>query len=386
MGLYIFIYLLSNVFLTYIINKFMYLFYKECRVNKYIEFCVYSVYFVLISFVFLVFKNPIITVSFNILSIFTFTLLYDYINLKKSVIIAFVIYLILCLVDVSILSITNFNFQFNEYIGILEMIVNSIIYLIISFLTYFKKYSSKKIDVVFNSKHYIFFSFILIISINFILVNFIINDNIMLVIILNLSILFLNIFIFKYCDIILTNVYKKVFDKLLKDKINNYKKEIKSLKKSDNFKKYINSNNDVVDDILNSKINSLDKENDIKLKFDILIEENLNINSNDLLIIIGNLMDNVISGVKSTLKNKEKYIDVKIKYVKGTIILNIKNSFNGKRLYKHKRLFNSKNKFNSYGLGLLTVKEVVEKYKGVLDIKFNKNNFETYVLIYDIKV
>ena len=340
----------------------------------------------MISFVFLVFKNPIITVRSNILSIFTFTLLYDYINLKKSVIIAFVIYLILCLVDVSILSITNFNFQFNEYIGILEMIVNSIIYLIISFLTYFKKYSSKKIDVVFNSRHYIFFSFILIISINFILVNFIINDNIMLVIILNLSILFLNIFIFKYCDIILTNVYKKVFDKLLKDKINNYKKEIKSLKKSDNFKKYINSNNDVVDDILNSKINSLDKENDIKLKFDILIEENLNINSNDLLIIIGNLMDNVISGVKSTLKNKEKYIDVKIKYVKGTIILNIKNSFNGKRLYKHKRLFNSKNKFNSYGLGLLTVKEVVEKYKGVLDIKFNKNNFETYVLIYDIKV
>mgnify|MGYP006063778473 FL=1 len=200
------------------------------------------------------------------------------------------------------------------------------------------------------------------------------------------NILFLNIFIFKYCDIILTNVYKKVFDKLLKDKINNYKKEIKTLKKSDNFKKYINSNKDVVGDIFNSKINSLDKENDIKLKFDILIEENLNINSNDLLIIIGNLMDNVISGVKSTLKNKEKYIDVKIKYVKGTIILNIKNSFNGKRLYKHKRLFNSKNKFNSYGLGLLTVKEVVEKYKGVLDIKFNKNNFETYVLIYDIKV
>lgn len=386
MDLYIFIYLLSNVFLTYIINKFMYLFYKECRVNKYIEFCVYSIYFILISFVFLIFKNPIITVSFNILSIFTFTLLYDYINLKKSIVIAFVIYLILCLVDVSILSITNFNFQFNEYIGILAMIVNSIIYLIISFLTYFKKYSSKKFDIVFNSKHYILFSFILIISINFILVNFIINNNIMLVIILNLSILSLNIFIFKYCDIILTNVYKKVFDKLLKDNINNYKKEIKSFKNSYDFKKYINSNNNIIDDILNSKINSLDDEDNIKLKFDILIEENLNINSNDLLIIIGNLMDNAISGVKSIYQNKDKYIDVKIKYLKGTLIVSIKNSFNENTLVNKKGLFNIKAKFEGYGLGLLSVKEVVEKYNGILEIKFNKNNFETYVLIYDIKV
>ena len=97
-------------------------------------------------------------------------------------------------------------------------------------------------------------------------------------------------------------------------------------------------------------------------------------------------MDNAISGVKSTFKNKDKYIDIKIKYLKGTVIINIKNSFNEKILVKNKGLFNRKGKFEDYGLGLLSVKNIIEKYNGVLDVKFNKNKFETYILIYDIKV
>ena len=97
-------------------------------------------------------------------------------------------------------------------------------------------------------------------------------------------------------------------------------------------------------------------------------------------------MDNAISGVKSTLKNNDKYINIKIKYIKGTVIVNIKNSFNENTVFKSKKIFNKNREFNNYGLGLLSVKEIVEKYKGVLEVKFNKNNFETYVLIYDIKV
>lgn len=391
MDLYILVYLLSNVFLAHIINKFMYLFYEKCRVNKYIEFCVYSAYFILITFIFLFFEIPIMIITFNIVSIFLFTLIYDYINFKKSIVVTFIIYLILFLIELSVISLTNFNqlvlhepYKYRDIVGFIVMYV--IIYIILYCFTYVKKSDFKKLELVFSSKYFLLFLSIPLISIFVIIVTFIYARYIYLIILVNASILFLNIIIFKYCDLILNNLYEKVFDKFLKDKINTYKKEIQNFERKIQIKRYINSNNDFIDGILNSKISSLDNENDIKLKFDILIEKNLNVSSNDLLIIIGNLMDNAISGVRSTLKNKDKYIDLKIKYLKGTIIINIKNSFNENTLIKNRGLFNKKGKFEGYGLGLLSVKDVVEKYNGVLDIKFNKNNFETYILMYDIKV
>lgn len=385
MDLYILVYLLSNVFLTHIINKFMYLFYEKCRVNKYIEFSVYSAYFVLITLVFLYLGNPIVTTIFNIVSIFILTLAYDYIDFKKNILVTFMVYLVLCLVELSVASVIGFtNLDKGKYINILGLIINSIIYLLIYLLIYIKNISFKKLNIIFSNKYFLFFCTIPIISMILITINFVINDSILYVVVVNLCILFLNIFIFKYCDLILRNVCEKVFNKFLKDKINIYKKEIQDFEGKFEFRRYVNLNNHIIDGILNSKINDLDSE--VRLNFNIFLNEDLKVDLDDLLIIIGNLMDNAISGVKSTFKNKDKYIDVKIKYVKGTIILNIKNSFNESMLNKNNKLIFKKDKFNNYGLGLLSVREVVEKYKGVLDIKFNKNNFETYVLIYDIKV
>lgn len=389
MGLYVLVYLLSNVFLTYIINKFMYLFYEKCRVNKYIEFCIYSAYFILITVIFLILGNPISNLIFNILYILILTSLYDYINFRKSIIVTFVIYLILCCIELSVLAMINFNKSFGLYLSykhknIMVMVINSIICIIISFVIYLKKYSFKKIDLIISNKYFIFFIVVPIISIILLIINFLTSVNILGIIIVNLITLFLNIIILRYCDLTLKNIYKKIFSKVLNDRISNYKKEIQNFHYKSDFKSYINSNNYIVNEILNSKINDLD--NEVRLRFDVLIGEKLNINLNDLLIIIGNLMDNAISGVNSTLKNKDKYLDIKIKYVKGTVIFNIKNSFNENTLDKRKRLFNKKGKFNNYGLGLLSVKEIVEKYKGIINIKFNRNHFETYILIYDIKV
>ena len=388
MDLYILVYLLSNIFLAHIINKFMYLFYEKCRVNKYIEFCIYSLYFVLITLVFLNFGNPVITVSFNILCIFLFTLTYDCINLNKSIAVAFIIYLILFSVEASVVILINFNrfydVNLDNYRNMISLIINSVIYVVVYNFMYIKKINFRKMDIIFLNRYCSFFIFFPFISICLIIIGSIFLNNIYLIIILNLVLLFLNIFTFKYCNFIY-GMYKSFLDKFLNDKLKNYKREVEIFGDGIDFKKYINSNNYVINSMLNFKINNIYEE--VKLTFDVSIEENLRINLNDLIIIIGNLMDNAISGVKSTLKNEEKYINVKIKYVKGTIILNIKNSFNETKLMKKgAKIFNKKRKFHNYGLGLLSVKEIVDKYKGVLEIKFSKSNFETYVLLYDVKV
>lgn len=389
MDLYVLVYLLSNVFLAHIINKFMYLFYEKCRVNKYIEFCIYSAYFVLITFVLLNFSSPVITISFNILSIFLFTLMYDYVSFKKSMVVTFITYLILFSVEVTVLVLTNFNkydlytpYKYKNIIGFISMYV--IIYIVFYLLIHIKNF--KKIYLIFLSKYFLFFLIVPIISIILIIVRFLINADIYSnvdiysMVVFNLSILFLNIFIFKYCDFVLSSIYEKKFNKILNRRLSSYKRELFIFEKKFNFKKYVNSSNYIIDGILNSKISHVD--NEVKLNFNILVNEDLRINLDDLLIILGNLIDNAVSGVRSTLKNKDKYIDIKIKYTKGTIIFNIKNSFNQDTLNKNNNLFNKKREFKNYGLGLLTVKEIVGKYKGVLEVKSNKNNFETYVLIY----
>lgn len=361
----------------------MYLFYEKCRVNKYIEFCVYSAYFILITFVFLYFGNAVVTVGFNIISIFFFTLMYDYFNFRKSIVVTFVAYLILFSVEVTVLILTNFNkhdlytpYEYKNIIGFISMYV--IIYIVFYVLIHIRNF--KKIYLIFLSKYFLLFLIIPVTSIILIIVRFLINVDIYSMVVFNLSILFLNIFIFKYCDFVLSSIYEKKFNKILNSRLSNYKRELFIFEKEINLKKYVNSSNCIIDGILNSKISHVD--NEVKLNFNILVNEDLKINLDDLLIILGNLIDNAISGVNSTLKNKDKYIDIKIKYTKGTIIFNIKNSFNQDTLNKNNNLFNKKGEFKNYGVGLLTVKEVVGKYKGVLEVKFNKNNFETYVLIY----
>lgn len=389
MDLYKFIYILSNIFLANIINRFMYLFYEKCRVNKYIEFCIYSAYFILVTFIFLYFGNPIITISFNIISIFLFTLMYDYVDLKKNVIVTFIIYLILFSIELSVLALTQFNrknfyepYKYNNILGLLSLYV--ILHMIDYFLLYIKKIYLKRINKIFSNKFIINFSIVTVMSIILILLNFLYNNNVLVVIVINFSVLFLNLVIFKYSEMILINIHKNFFSRIFNDKINLYKKEIEKSEFRNDLKKYISSNNYVIDGILNSKINDVDDH--VKLIIDVSVDKDLKVSLNDLLIIIGNLMDNAISGVKSTLKNNDKYINIKIKYIKGTVIVNIKNSFNENTVFKSKKIFNKNREFNNYGLGLLSVKEIVEKYKGVLEVKFNKNNFETYVLIYDIKV
>ena len=175
MGLYIFVYILSNIFLVNIINRFMYLFYGKCRLNKYIEFCVYSIYFVLITLIFLYFGNLIMTTVFNIVSIFIFTLMYDYVDFKKNIFVTFIVYLVLCSIELSVLAVISFNkifdiYSFYEYKNIVAMVINSIFHVVIYFLIYLKNINFKKIDLIISNRYFMFFSIFPIVKIIFMII------------------------------------------------------------------------------------------------------------------------------------------------------------------------------------------------------------------------
>lgn len=87
----------------------------------------------------------------------------------------------------------------------------------------------------------------------------------------------------------------------------------------------------------------------------------------DLNIVLGNLLDNAIEACESVYgKDKEVILSIYIRT--SYLVIIVKNTYTGdlNNLYqKH----TSKENCNEHGFGLLSVKDVVEKYNGKLDIE-----------------
>ncbi|WP_229768632.1 ATP-binding protein [Tissierella pigra] len=137
--------------------------------------------------------------------------------------------------------------------------------------------------------------------------------------------------------------------------------------------------NTVIDSIINFKLQEAEKEK-IAVNIDLNIPKELKIPSFDITIILGNLLDNALNAVKKLEKNR--YIDIKIKYTKGRLILKIDNSFDGTIIKEKGKIITSHRDKNNHGLGLESVKTVLEKYNGVIEFKYDSNKFHTALLMF----
>lgn len=140
---------------------------------------------------------------------------------------------------------------------------------------------------------------------------------------------------------------------------------------------YSNSNNFVIDSIINFKLSRIKKE-EANISLDINVPNALNISAKDLTSVIGNLLDNAIYAMLNT---KEKRIDINISYKMDNLIILIDNSCSGNLIYEKGNLKTTKSVANSHGLGLLSVKKILKKYDGEIKTTFTENIFEVSVII-----
>lgn len=137
--------------------------------------------------------------------------------------------------------------------------------------------------------------------------------------------------------------------------------------------------NVVIDSIINFKLQEADKDM-ITVNIDLNIPKELKIPSFDITIIVGNLLDNALNAVKKLENNR--CIDIKIKYTKNRLILKIVNSFEGIIIKENGKLITTHEDKNNHGLGLESVKTVLEKYNGTIEFKCENNRFHTALLIF----
>jgi len=146
---------------------------------------------------------------------------------------------------------------------------------------------------------------------------------------------------------------------------------------------YSTTGNIAVDSIINFKLKNA-KEDNIKLDLSLFVPPVLNIEIVDIVIILGNLLDNALDAVA---KVEDKKIRLDIEFSKGNLYIKIDNTFDGNIKYTGEK--NGKEEHittlksgDEHGHGLDNIRKSVEKYNGHIDIAHDDNVFSVGVLLY----
>jgi sensor histidine kinase YesM len=137
--------------------------------------------------------------------------------------------------------------------------------------------------------------------------------------------------------------------------------------------------NTVIDSIINFKILEAEQRG-IRTNLELRIPEKLEIPSFDMTVILGNLLDNAIKAVVKV--SEDRFINLKIKYDKGRLMIQADNPYTGQIMEENGRIITTNDDKENHGLGLQSVKNVVHKYKGIMDIDYSRNVFSVSLLMY----
>lgn len=149
--------------------------------------------------------------------------------------------------------------------------------------------------------------------------------------------------------------------KRIKDYLNSIGMEYKGLRAN------IETGNMAIDAVVGIK-KSFAMSKGIKLSTELYIPKDMNCNNMDLVIILGNLLDNAIEACEKI--NDNKNIRLVMKYVLNNLLISIENNYNGQIETAEKEnepLFlpkTTKGDFIHHGIGLQNVRNIVDKYDG----------------------
>lgn len=134
----------------------------------------------------------------------------------------------------------------------------------------------------------------------------------------------------------------------------------------------------VIDSMLNNKI-MLAAEQGIKLQADVAIPKKIAIGDVDLTILLGNLLDNAIENFD---KEAGEDIGLELRFDKGRLFITCENPYKGMRKRKSNLYDTSKANKKNHGYGLSNICNVVEKYNGEIKIQDENNIFCVELLLY----
>lgn len=404
------IYLLSNAFRIYIYQKLLRSLFKQCRVNCFLEFIGFFLYYLINSLLYILFQNFTINILTNIFPLLTLTFLYES-KISSKIFVSIAFYVVNMMAD-GIVCIFAFNDK-NQIIitcGLATALFTYFIELI--FESILKKREQYEIGITYLLT-------VLAVPIGSIIIGILTmyDYNYESTIVAALLIIF-NVLVFYLYDKLQKSIEESYEQKMLRQSIDAKNTEIGLMKSSidnieylkhdmrnhfitlrkyavdRNYKKliaYLDSISDVVsvdsnavetgntniDSIINYKFQEMGSKG-INLNYSISIPEELNILDYDINIVIGNLLNNAIEAL---IKSEHKNFFIKIYFDKNILFIHMENSFNGNIRKEAGEILTTKQDEQNHGLGLKSIRRVLEKYDGDIIIDHNEDVFITDVML-----
>lgn len=416
-------YLTTSIFGTYIIYKFMSTFFNRSQTNKKIEIASYLAYFITMSLIYFIINNPIVNMVSNIMLFLLLTFNYKS-SLKKRLFFTVFVYVILISIEgmVAFILVCFWELDLSDPRGnplIIGMISVKIISYI--FVLFIDNYKGMKKDINIPNLYWIAIFFIPLGSLYIIIILLQRYNLSTSTIITSMFILFtINIFVFHLYDALIRLFEQRVEKTMLKEQNKYYKKQLGIMNTSNEntrafnhdlrnhlsivsgyiqidekekackyidkmtesvytIKEFSDSGNIDIDSILNYKLHEASKR-DIPISLEIKVPVTMKISSFDIVVILGNLLDNAIEATSRVKGNKK--IDLIIIYEKEILFINIKNTFNGTVYYKKGKIKTTKKDIENHGIGLNNIKKILEGYDGIMDIDHDNNEFQVDIMMH----
>lgn len=146
------------------------------------------------------------------------------------------------------------------------------------------------------------------------------------------------------------------------------------------FENLRNTGNKALDIILNDKIHLCKKYN-IEFEDSINISKLNFIKENDICAIFANALDNAIEACININDEIEKRIEVKATYINGFAVIKFINTKINDIKFTGDRIKTSKEDNKIHGIGLASIKYIVNKYDGEVIVNYSENEFILKIMI-----
>lgn len=425
LNLYFLVFLLCGILKTYILYKFYHLFFKETLTPKTIEIGTYILAIIINALLNLYVDLSIIILLFNIIGGYLLT--YNYKARRRNRIFVTLFFFVMAMLIESFVVIASTTVPVNileksAFQSIQGPIFTTIfVYL---FLLMLKRW--KNVDKQINIPFIYWFMLVLIplssLAIILLLMNYgNMTENAIAVCCLLLFII--NLFTFHLYDNVVGYLSNKIENQFLAQQNMYYNRLLKNIelsteatrtlqhdlknhviameglleaKEYDHLSQYlketfydvlieksfIDTGNTAIDSILNFKIKEAQNKG-ISLLTDIAVPEKMQLSNEMLTVILGNLLDNAIEATESV--TGEKKIRCKLQYDRQCLFITITNPYEG-RLKKLKNTFmTTKRNEGIHGYGLNSIKEMIKRNHGNMNIDDRDQRFTVNVTLYDSK-
>ena len=101
----------------------------------------------------------------------------------------------------------------------------------------------------------------------------------------------------------------------------------------------------------------------------------------DLFTIMGNALDNAVESVEKRGKDEFKSIGVRVWKKDLFAVIQVENTFEGELKMKDGLPLTSKADKENHGIGIRSIKSIVEKYQGTVSVRVQDGNFVLTILL-----